>query len=81
MTHGTTTGYKHGCRCEHCRAASAAAKRRYRAGEGPGRTPSGIQTHGLHGYLRHRCRCEVCRAANAAAMSRYRARIRGQSAL
>ena len=27
---GSETGYKHGCRCESCKAASAAARRRRR---------------------------------------------------
>jgi hypothetical protein len=63
MSHGIT-GYRNGCRCEECRAASRDTQRRYRAGLGPGATTPGLRVHGLNGYLRHKCRCEVCRAAN-----------------
>lgn len=66
-SHGSTTMYRHGCRCEPCREAAAEhsrdEKRRLR-----GKTPP---RHGRRGYLVYGCRCDVCSAANAEACRAY----------
>jgi hypothetical protein len=68
--HGTISGYQyHGCRCDECRTAMRAAKRKWVASV-KGTEP---REHGtLTGYVNHYCRCDLCRAEGA----RYRARNR-----
>lgn len=69
--HGTTTAYKRGCRCDICRAASAARQAEYRQRKRDGgpllpKGPRPIQVHGTrNSYDKYGCRCEPCRDANA----------------
>lgn len=70
--HGTVTGYKYGCRCERCRAASREARNKGAARERERR--KGVladmaadprhPSHGTYaGYRDYGCRCEKCRRA------------------
>lgn len=70
--HGTVTGYKYGCRCERCRAASREARNKGAAMERERR--KGVladmaadprhPSHGTYtGYRDYGCRCEKCRRA------------------
>ena len=62
LKHGTTTGYRRGCRCDECRLASNRAITKYR------NTPHTIPAH-YHGnentYTLHASRCEKCKTAHA----------------
>ena len=71
---GTTGGYAGGCRCEHCRAAEAAYKRRLRASYADRELPE--VPHGRNRYWNYGCRCEVCKADSAAAARESYARRR-----
>ena len=46
MTHGTTTGYRQGCRCEECCQASRSYRQRYRR-ERLGQQPMGARRREL----------------------------------
>lgn len=73
VKHGTETAYRwHGCRCDECRAARAAAGRA-RYTPVPRKAPKPI-THGTsRGYDRG-CRCDECREARTEYTRDYRAR-------
>lgn len=64
--HGTEYRYTRGCRCDACRAASAAARRIRRL------TPN-VAVHGAYGYA-NGCRCDACRTGNNARSSANRAK-------
>lgn len=72
--HGTVTSYARPwfCRCDECRAASAAARARRR------RTPN-VAKHGRVGYG-NGCRCDVCREAYRVYSNEYRAVRRKETA-
>jgi hypothetical protein len=76
VKHGAASAYRKGCRCDQCREWSAASKRRWRAGDGPGKTPAGQQSHGAWAYKHWACRCDVCTAANTTQMREYLERRR-----
>jgi len=65
--HGTTYSYDvKKCRCEECKAASAAKRKRF--------NDSRIEIrHGTtFGYNEQKCRCGLCREAKSEAQTRYR---------
>lgn len=67
IRHGTVRAYKdHGCRCDLCRAAQAAAvarwKERRKAAIRAGAVDADAITHGLTGYDQG-CRCSICEGA------------------
>lgn len=75
--HGTTTGYKSGCRCDSCRSAWAEYRRMYRArrkenggeplldkGDPRGR-PTKHLDHGNSKGMYRRCQCDLCVAYSA----------------
>lgn len=77
--HGTSGGYtNHKCRCDECRAAWAAAFKRWRHSR-QGRCPD--TAHGTdNGYLNYGCRCDECKAAyRITSLDRYR-RLRSAEA-
>ena len=63
LVHGTTGGYRRGCRCDECRRASAEARARHR------RRPN-VKVHGANGYS-NGCRCDICREGQMAKSWRY----------
>jgi len=66
--HGTTTFYRKGCRCEQCKhAKNAARKKGPRTGPGPG------ATHGKNSTYAAGCSCELCKAAHAEYKAKRRA--------
>lgn len=71
------SGYRRGCRCDVCRAASAA--RAVRAKAARLSTLSAIGTHGKSGYNRG-CRCGVCCAENRAQARSWRRSAKGRLA-
>lgn len=74
MTHGTTSAYARGCRCDACRAAQAAYMREYRHRNGS--RPFRQWQHGsVTGYQKG-CRCEPCKGAHSDYQRQYRSRRR-----
>lgn len=68
--HGTITRYVRGCRCDECRGANNAYKRKHgqttRARARSGHLAPDAPQHGtVGGYTNHACRCEPCRTAYA----------------
>lgn len=57
LVHGTEGGYKRGCRCDACREATNAARRRRR------RHPN-VAVHGKPSGYSNGCRCEECTTAH-----------------
>lgn len=57
--HGTESRYGRGCRCEACKAASAASRRKRRATPNPA-------VHGTATSYGNGCRCDECRQAATA---------------
>lgn len=71
IPHGTVSGYRrHKCRCDSCKAASAAAFQRYKAAKivDADQIPHGT----INGYRHYKCRCSECKSASAAEGRRYR---------
>lgn len=62
-THGTTSGYRYGCRCEPCKKAHSSAQAGWRVRARQNREPS---KHGLSGYTNYKCRCETCKESYSA---------------
>lgn len=80
MKHGTG-GYASGCRCQVCRDATAAYRRRKRAEDAPAKTPrpepeplATVTNHGTDSGYTQGCRAACCRAAMSQAQKRRRAR-------
>jgi len=73
---GAGTAYSHyGCRCDECRAANAARKKR-RDKERARLLAAGLvnPTHGeVSTYSNYLCRCDECRAAWSERCRRYKA--------
>lgn len=66
IPHGTTAGYKRGCRCTDCRTAVAAYYRRRRADRRKYVEENGLPSeisHGNSAYHNWGCRCGVCTEA------------------
>lgn len=61
LRHGTTTGYKDGCRCDPCREA----KRNSRNPKGTRRANGEPAPHGTTTNYQRGCRCQECRKAVA----------------
>jgi hypothetical protein len=60
-THGDGA-YRHGCRCDVCRAGHVEAQKRWRATKLP--LDADDPRHGSYStYQNHRCRCGACRFA------------------
>lgn len=59
MTHGKVATYNNGCRCQDCRSAAAAARRRHRSlhRREPRRTPTGTPRSFEYGEWRDRAAC------------------------
>lgn len=68
--HGTTTGYKYGCRDDCCYEAYRDWQRLRRIGAIPPRKLG--RTHGLRSTYVHGCRCEQCRTAEREYRRGYR---------
>ena len=75
IPHGTYSGYmRHKCRCEPCKAAGAAYRRKRRGAPRPKPT---LQHGTRKGYNSFKCRCEPCKAAQSEYHSnRYKPRPR-----
>lgn len=72
-THGTTTTYKWGCRCEPCREAKRSYDRMKRAQYAAARPPKPKPQHGTPSmYTNHGCRCAPCTEANRLQCLYYR---------
>lgn len=67
LKHGTTSGYRRGCRCDSCRKAAAEYQAVWRR-VARSRTP---RTHGLGGYTSYGCRCEVCKKSYSSYKRQY----------
>lgn len=67
-THGSTSGYRLGCRCEDCTRAHGAynrkRKKKYR--------PSDLRNHGTTSEWSRGCRCDRCKAASRRYNSNHR---------
>jgi hypothetical protein len=72
--HGTTTGYRYGCRCEECRAANTAQGRegRVRRAAALARLADQLPHGSKATYTNYGCQCDACVAAQAAANRRRR---------
>lgn len=68
-THGLLSTYRHGCRCEPCRAANRNKDRAAR------RKTSG-RTHGRISTYNAGCRCEPCREVKSEIQARFWAKKR-----
>jgi hypothetical protein len=78
VTHGSAASYESGkCRCEVCREAGMAARRRQREKRRE-RVAAGDASHVVHGtwaaYVTDGCRCDVCRAFKSAYMKQWRSK-------
>lgn len=62
-THGKASTYRHGCRCDPCKAANSAFAKRERVTRS--QRPAEEIPHGLSGYNNWLCRCPVCKAAKS----------------
>lgn len=70
-------GYRHGCRCDRCRAAWADYKRALRRRNGAvpldqWREMMRGRTHGVRSTYTHGCRCDQCRQAERLYRAAYR---------
>lgn len=72
MTHGVS-GYRHGCRCEECRAAVRVAHKKWRDKVAGGPIPDKVHGTG-NGYKVYGCRCDECRGFQATYSRSLRAR-------
>ena len=60
--HGSTSGYKNGCRCDDCRIAHGQAQADWLKRNRENSRPP--PKHGtLNGYVNYSCRCEDCMTA------------------
>lgn len=77
-THGLSSTYKKGCRCEPCKEANKeyeAGRREQRNAyykQRPAYKPAVIKKHGATGYS-YGCRCDTCRAGKATKMREFNA--------
>lgn len=79
--HGTTTGYKAGCRDRCCRAAATAQRRYHRAlARKRGLAPDDPRHGTLNGQTNWGCRCEPCRNAGRTAKTTWQASQDGSAA-
>jgi hypothetical protein len=76
VNHGRLSTYvNRRCRCDECRAANAAYKRRHKAAQALSPIPADI--HGsINAYVNRDCHCQPCRNAWSAYMRAYRTRKR-----
>lgn len=59
MSHGTVGGYRNGCRCDDCKEAKAAARRRYQRAKAPAGSAPGINLTAGGGYTVS-ATCKAC---------------------
>lgn len=82
IKHGTRYAYNtHGCRCDECKAASAAYMRDYYARNKRGEVNNTTEIpHGtVNGYSYRGCRCDACKKAVSDYQKEYRARKKADS--
>lgn len=77
--HGGVAAYRHGCRCDTCRAGNAERNRRYRKRMQEKFKNGSVEIqHGAGGYTNWGCRCDVCKqvhlSRNKGAAEAWRAR-------
>ena len=62
-THGRSSTYNAGCRCEYCRAAHTARIQGQIARRNARPVPASVE-HNASTYSNYGCRCDVCTEAN-----------------